>query len=298
MSNTKPVLLLTGASGQLGQTIRLLWDASELATELELSCPDSTELDLGDEKITASFLDEASPAIILNAAAYTAVDRAESEPEKAHAINAIGPGSLAQWAAAHDARLVHVSTDFVFDGKKTSPYLTSDPTQPLGVYGASKLAGEKAVLASAPRQSVVLRASWLYSPFGNNFMKTMLRLMAEKPALRVVNDQLGSPTSTFSLVHCLFRIIKEPTVSGIFHWCDGGEISWYDFAVAIQKQALDMQLLDSAIPIEPIATSEYPTPARRPAYSVLDISNTCEQFECEIPDWQKNLKEVMGYLTH
>lgn len=298
MSETRPALLLTGASGQLGLTFRQLWTGSSLATGFELLCPTSSDLDLADETSLARYLDEAQPTVIVNAGAYTAVDKAESEPDQAYAVNSTGPGVLAQWAQTHNARLIHVSTDFVFDGAKTTPYLASDSTQPLGVYGASKLAGEQAVLAAAPQQSIIVRASWLYSPFGHNFMKTMLRLMAEKPSLRVVNDQIGSPTSAFSLARCLFSIVQEQGDTGIYHWCDGGEISWYEFAVAIQEQALNLQLLDSAIPIEPIPSSEYPTPASRPAYSVLDISATCEQFGCEIPDWRHNLQEVMGHLAH
>ena len=193
--------------------------------------------------------------------------------------------------------MIQVSTDFVFDGQADSPYKTNANTGPLGVYGASKLAGEQAVLNCLGEQAVVLRTSWLYSSFNSNFVLTMLRLMREKEQLAVVDDQIGSPTSTFSLADCILAFSGRAELNGVYHWCDGAEISWCDFAREIQARALELGLLEKEIPIAAIPASDYPTPARRPAYSVLDISATLADLNLPRPDWKQNLQKVLGHLA-
>lgn len=294
---SRPTVVVTGAGGQLGKTIAQSWQHSRLAGDHELLGLDSAGLDITDPAAIADRLGGMNVTAIVNGAAYTAVDRAEQEEDKAFAVNATGAGNLASWCQANGSRLIHVSTDFVFDGHRQTPYEPDAGTGPLGVYGASKLAGEQAVLDSMQCGAVILRTSWLYSPWGSNFVLTMLRLMTEKERLRVVSDQIGSPTSTFSLAHCVFGLLEKPQLSGIYHWCDGAEISWYEFALAIQKQALELGILNRKIAIEAIPGSDYPTAARRPAYSVLDISDTLALLAIARPDWQQNLHRVLEHLA-
>lgn len=290
-------VLVTGAGGQLGR-------------ELQLNCPDSvelqaltrSELDISDQAAVLSLVGDCRPDVIINAAAYTAVDGAESKPDLAVSINAEGPGHLARAAERHDARLLHVSTDFVFDGAGSEPYLPRDETRPLGVYGHSKLAGECRVREILPTRSLVLRTAWVYSRFGGNFVKTMLKLMAERDQLSVVEDQIGAPTWARGLAQTLWALCEHPDAHGIYHWTDAGRCSWHAFALEIQSQALELGLLESAIPIEAIPSSEYPTPATRPAFSVLDLSATeallgrpslpwQQQLQAMLEDYQQNLGE-------
>jgi dTDP-4-dehydrorhamnose reductase len=255
------------------------------------------DLDLADAAAVHSTLDALQPALIINAAAYTAVDKAESEAEAAFAINERGVANL---AAASTCPLIHLSTDFVFDGAASTPYAESAATAPLSVYGKSKLAGEKALLAQKP-DAMIIRTSWLYSEYGANFVKTMLRLMSERDLLSIVNDQIGSPTSTHSLaaVVCsaastrldIAAMPKEP--SGIFHWSDGASITWFDFALEIQTQALALGLLKSPCTLMPIPTSEYPTPAARPLYSVMSRARARAEFDCPTNTWQAELKRCL-----
>lgn len=293
---TTPLILATGASGQLGQTLSRLWAATPLPGYRFVAL-DRAALDIGEADMTNAVLSRNSPAIIINAAAYTQVDRAESERAAAYRINDEAVATLAGWTAANGARLLHISTDFVFDGSADTPYDEEHPTRALGVYGASKLAGEERVLELAGDRGTILRTSWLYSEHGGNFVRTMLRLMAEREELSVVNDQIGSPTSTQGLAQLLFAMIARGGYEGVYHWTDGGSISWFDFAVEIQRQALTIGLLDSAIPIHPIATSEYPTPARRPSYSVLDRRRALTQFDCPAQDWKAQLERVLKALA-
>jgi dTDP-4-dehydrorhamnose reductase len=294
---TRPAIVLTGAGGQLGKTLGLLWSQSDAAQGYELLALGSAELDICDAEAIASALAPHKVAVVINAAAYTAVDKAEQETDRAYGVNETGAANLARWCQANGARLIQVSTDFVFDGQASSPYKPEAETAALGVYAASKLAGENAVLDCLGARAVVLRTSWLYSPFNSNFVLTMLRLMAEKEQLAVVDDQIGSPTSTFSLAECILAFLDKPQLAGIYHWCDGAEISWCDFAREIQARALESGLLEKEIPIAAIATSDYPTPARRPAYSVLDIAATLADLELPRPDWQQNLQKVLGHLA-
>ena len=292
---TTPLIAVTGASGQLGQTLARLWDESPLA-DFQFVALARTQLNIADADMVTAVLAELHPAVIVNAAAYTQVDKAESDSDSAYLNNEAGTAALAHWAVEHGARILHISTDFVFGGSSTTPYLPDAQTNPLGVYGASKLAAEEALQAITQQGSTIIRTSWLYSEYGNNFVKTMLRLMQARDTLSVVDDQLGSPTSTHSLAKLIFAMIPKEDTSGVYHWTDGGSISWFEFAQEIQSQALQAGLLSKAIPISPIATSEYPTAARRPAYSVLDRSRAQADFECPSQDWKEQLAEVIDEL--
>ncbi|MDJ0879104.1 MAG: dTDP-4-dehydrorhamnose reductase [Halieaceae bacterium] len=283
--------LILGAGGQLGR-------------ELQLSCPAGIdmvaatrgELDISRQEAVLAYVADCQPDVIINAAAYTAVDGAESKPDLALEINAEGPGYLALAAARCGARLLHVSTDFVFDGSATEPYDPRSETRPLGAYGHSKLAGECRVREILPTQSLVLRTAWVYSRFGQNFVNTMLRLMAERDRLRVVDDQVGAPTWAAGLAKVLWSLLEHPEASGIYHWTDAGRCSWYAFACEIQARALALGLLDSEIPIEPIPTSEYPTPAERPAFSVLDLGATEALLGRQSTSWQDQLQAMLEDL--
>lgn len=283
--------LILGAGGQLGR-------------ELQLSCPSGVdmvaasraELDIRAQDQVMAFVADRRPEVIINAAAYTAVDGAESKPDVAVEINAEGPGFLARAAERCGARLLQVSTDFVFDGEASEPYRPREDTRPLGVYGHSKLAGECRVREILPRRSVVLRTAWVYSRFGQNFVKTMLRLMAERDSLRVVDDQVGAPTWAAGLADTLWDLLDHPQTHGIFHWTDGGRCSWHAFACEIQARALALGLLEREIDIEPIPTSEYPTPARRPAFSVLDLTSTETLLGRQATPWQEQLQAMLEDL--
>ena len=296
MPSANARIVLTGAGGQFGQTLVACWPDSFLS-QYELIPLMRGDLDIADAAAVHSTLDALQPALIINAAAYTAVDKAESEAEAAFAINERGVANL---AAASTCPLIHLSTDFVFDGAASTPYAENTATAPLSVYGKSKLAGEKALLAQKP-DAMIIRTSWLYSEYGANFVKTMLRLLSERDALSIVNDQIGSPTSTHSLAAVVFSAAstrldsaampKEP--SGIFHWSDGASITWFDFALEIQTQALALGLLKSPCTLKPIPTSEYPTPAARPLYSVMSRVRARAEFDCPTNTWQAELKRCL-----
>ena len=258
-------ITITGGNGQLANELRAT--APEFA---ELTVLSRSDLDIADESAVARYLAEAKPDAIINAAAYTAVDRAESDEKMAQAVNSSGPENLAKHSA-ESCYLLHVSTDFVFDGRKNTPYLPADRTQPTSAYGRSKLGGEHAVAAHKSGNWAIIRTAWVYSAYGSNFVKTMLRLMAEKPQLGVVVDQVGTPTWARGLADVCWACVQH-TVTGIHHWSDAGVASWYDFAKAIQDLGLQHGLLTERIPINPIPSSAYPVPAQRPAYSVLDKS--------------------------
>lgn len=296
MPSANARIVLTGAGGQFGQTLVACWPDS-LLSQYELIPLMRGDLDIADAAAVHSTLDALQPVLIINAAAYTAVDKAESEAEAAFAINERGVANL---AAASTCPLIHLSTDFVFDGAASTPYAENTATAPLSVYGKSKLAGEKALLAQKP-DAMIIRTSWLYSEYGANFVKTMLRLLSERDALSIVNDQIGSPTSTHSLAAVVCSAAstrldsaampKEP--SGIFHWSDGASITWFDFALEIQTQALALGLLKSRCTLRPIPTSEYPTPAARPLYSVMSRARARAEFDCPTNTWQAELKRCL-----
>ena len=297
---TKKILVLTGANGQLGKTIQKLWAPAPIQDCFRLLAYDRRQLDITDPHSIQRALNGLKIDVIINAAAYTAVDAAEQSEVNAglaFAVNERGPKNLAHWAQAADARLIHISTDFVFDGTAASPYPADARPNPRGVYAASKLAGEQAVLEALPKHAIILRASWLYSQYDGNFVKTMLRLLATRDSIAVVDDQIGAPTSTRSLSEVLFNIAASDKGNGIYHWSDAGSISWYDFAVAIQEEGVSTGLLAHSIPIKPITTDEYPTAATRPAYSVLDRSRTEADFACTATPWREQLKRVIQDLA-
>jgi dTDP-4-dehydrorhamnose reductase len=294
---SKPLVLVTGCLGQLGSAIQQHWDASQVAARYELLPVDIYQLDLTDTDDLIAYLSQLHPAIIINAAAFTQVDEAETNREAAYAINAEAVLSLAKWCRVSGCKLIQISTDFVFDGAATAPYTTYAQTNPLSVYGASKLAGENHVLDLLPRTGYVVRTSWLYSEYGSNFVKTMLRLMRQRPELKVVNDQIGSPTSVHTLAHYLFELIHTGTKPGVYHWCDGGEISWFHFAQEIYQQGRDQGLLEEEVALQPIAGADYPTPATRPAYSVLDRGTSLTIMGGAAETWQASLKLVMINLS-
>lgn len=286
-------IAITGANGQLGQTLM----RSALFEQHELLALGRDDMDITVQANVSATLDSLKPDIIINAAAYTAVDAAETHPEEAYSINEQGVKHLARWAKAKKAHLIHISTDFVFAGEKNRPYRVDDPTGPISLYGQSKLAGEKMLTTLLPGKATIVRTAWLYSPYNTNFMKTMLRLMRERDSLHVVDDQIGTPCSTASLVSCLHAIVELNAPGATYHWTDAGVASWYDFAVAIQEEALALSLLDRAIPIHPISTEKYKTAATRPAYSVLDKSKALLELQCPQQHWRETLKDALKAMS-
>ena len=280
--------VLTGAKGQLGCELQ-----RSQPEGIELFAYSSDELDICNQPRVRSIIEEKTPELIINAAAYTAVDKAESDREKAHQVNVQGVRNLAQAAKEKNIRLIHVSTDFVFDGKATSPYDEEAPVKPIGYYGETKLLGEEAIQEALPEQHVIIRTSWLYSAYGNNFVKTMLRLMTEKDELKVVSDQLGTPTYALGLAKVIWQCCQQKSINGLFHWSDAGETSWHGFALAIQEEALKINMLGKKIPVLPISTKEYPTPALRPAYSVMDKSKISRALNIEPRPWRESLRDML-----
>jgi dTDP-4-dehydrorhamnose reductase len=282
--------LVTGAGGQL-------------ATELMAAIPEGwaakaiseADLDIRDAAAVEAAISEFAPDLVLNAAAYTAVDRAETEREIAYAVNRDGAANLARAAARTGARMAHVSTDFVFDGRATRAYRPDDATAPLGVYGASKRDGDLAVAEAAPG-ALILRTAWVYSPHGGNFLKTMLRVMAARGEVRVVADQIGTPTSAATLARALWGLALAGA-EGIHHHTDSGVASWYDFAQAIAEDGVAAGLLATLPRVVPIGTADYPTPARRPAFSVLDKTSTWAVLGGPFPHWRVAMREVMARLA-
>ncbi|OQX16627.1 MAG: dTDP-4-dehydrorhamnose reductase [Thiothrix lacustris] len=282
-------ILLTGAHGQLGSELQATCPAG-----ITLIATDRDTLDITQPQQVINALEQHRPDVVINGAAYTAVDKAETDTANAYLINHAAAHVFAAQAALFNYYLLQISTDFVFDGLQSTPYLPNAIAKPLGVYGASKLAGEQAVLEQCPTACVV-RTSWLYSAYGNNFVKTMLRLMRERDSLGVVADQIGTPTWTGTLAATLWSFIAQKP-QGIFHCADNGVASWYDFAVAIQEEALALGLLDKAIPIKPLRTDEYPTPARRPAFSVMDRRATETLLGYTLPHWRTSLRQMLIQL--
>ncbi|MFT3908701.1 MAG: dTDP-4-dehydrorhamnose reductase [Ferruginibacter sp.] len=288
MSNKKNILV-TGANGQLGMELRAL---EKKYPAFDLTFVTREELPITNTEIVAAFFSQYSFTHCINCAAYTAVDKAESEPALAFKTNAAAAGNLAVVCKKNNTQFIHISTDYVFDGNGTVPYKETDPTDPQGVYAASKLDGEKEVIRNND-QSIIIRTSWVYSSYGKNFVKTMLRLMNEKESIGVVNDQVGSPTYAADLAAAILEIIslnKENT-AGIYHYCNEGIISWYDLATAIK------QLINSKCIVNPIPTSAYPTPAKRPKYSVLDTTKIRDTFGVNIPLWRDSLEKCIGLLS-
>lgn len=299
-------LLLTGVDGQLGFELeRALTPLGDIRPSTlsgrSVGGNACLPLDLSDAAAIEPCLDQLQPDVVVNPAAYTAVDRSESEPELAQRINADAPAALARWCARHDALLVHYSTDYVFAGEAERPWREDDPTGPLGVYGASKLAGEQAIRDSGCRH-LILRTAWVYSARFANFLRTMLRLARERDHLRVVIDQRGTPTTARSLAESTCALLARwrddrEMALGTFHLTHAGETSWHGFAEAIFARARTAGLLDRMPVVEAIPSSAYPTPARRPAYSVLDCSRLRDAHGIALPDWQVGLDQVIDELV-
>ena len=281
-------VLITGKNGQLGRDICRL-----VPVGAELFAYGHAELDIASEPDVKRIVSAVKPDIIINAAAYTAVDKAESDQDNAFAINASGAGYLAAAAQENAALLIHVSTDFVFDGTKSTPYQPDDLVAPLSVYGKSKEQGEALIRKHHADNSIVIRTSWVYSTTGNNFVKTMIRLMGEHSELRVVADQIGSPTWSRNLARAIWHLVDADVQAGTLHWADAGVASWYDFAVAIYEEASSIGLLDKPVIIYPITTSQYPTPARRPHYSVMDTTSLRALPGIQSEHWRAALKKML-----
>lgn len=298
MSEVPGRILLLGANGQLGTELRRsLVPVGELVPATRRGVlPDGTPCERADfdhPETLPALVERIAPAIVVNAAAYTAVDRAEQEPDAADRANAQAPAALAAACVVHDALLVHYSTDYVFDGTGDRPLREDDPTAPLGAYGRSKLEGERAI-GQAGCHHLILRTAWVYALHGQNFLRTMLRVGAERERLRVVADQLGSPTPAWLIADATAAILRQGLVeSGVRHLVAGGRTSWHGFAEAIFGQAHARGLLERVPRVEAIATSEYPTPAPRPAWSVLDSSRLAAEYGLELPDWRQALAETL-----
>jgi len=274
-------ILLTGRNGQVG------WEVQKALAPLgELTALGRAELDLSDAGRLREAVREANPDVIVNAAAYTAVDKAESEREAAFAVNATAPGILAEEAKRNGALLVHYSTDYVFDGAKPVPYVEEDEPNPINVYGASKLAGERAIAGSGCRY-LILRTSWVYGPRGSNFLLTILRVARERPELRVVDDQIGAPTSSRAIARATAQVLR-PGAHGTYHLSAAGQVSWCGFARAILARA------GVATAVVPIRSEDYPAAARRPRNSRLDCSRLRETFGVALAPWEAGLAEVMA----
>ncbi len=295
-------IFVTGANGQLGRELRVLAADSPA---YDFFFFDRSTLPVEDPDASQAFLAREKPQWLINCAAYTAVDKAETEKETAFEINGDAPGYLANACRKTNTRLIHISTDYVFDGNSATPIKETDPTGPINTYGASKLEGERQAAREYPDGTIIIRTSWVYSEFGNNFVRTMIRLMKERPAINVVNDQIGTPTYAADLAAAIIRIIsnhphnspeahstiKSPTFTpGIFHYSNEGRISWYDFAIAIRDA------IGYPCTVNPIPTSQYPTPARRPHYSLLDKTHIQNIYGVSISDWHASLLTCLRRL--
>lgn len=302
-------ILLTGVNGQVGHALQALFSKRAWYSDAIIAL-DRTELDLTDGDAVRRVVAAIKPDIIINPAAYTAVDIAETEPELAYAINATAPKILAEEAAKAGATLIHFSTDYVYAGTKSSPYVEDDATQPLSVYGKSKLAGEDAVRAVG-LPHFIFRTSWVYGAYGNNFLKTILRLASGRDALRIVADQLGAPTSSHSIAQAVLEVLSQlengkpqNEVTGVYHLVNAGQTSWHGFATAIVEEYARLQVERNWPPlkvtlanIQAIGTQDFPTPAVRPANSCLDCSKLAQNFSVTLPNWRDALVAELQHLT-
>lgn len=280
-------ILVTGANGQLGQSIL---EQSKTYKEIECFFVTRNELDITNEKLIKHYFDDKSFDFVVNCAAYTAVDKAEDEQESAYLVNAKATDFLAKITNEKKIPFIHVSTDYVFDGTASQPRIETDQTNPIGVYGQTKLEGENLALKNNPK-TIILRTAWVYSRFGNNFVKTMLRLFQEKESISVVADQIGSPTNAIDLADAILEIISTNELTyGIFNYSNEGKCSWFEFAQKIKEFS------SSTIEINPVPTSAYPTKAKRPAYSLLDKTKIKEVYQLTIPNWEDSLKKELKHL--
>ncbi|MDO5655138.1 MAG: dTDP-4-dehydrorhamnose reductase [Flavobacteriaceae bacterium] len=282
-------ILVTGAGGQLGMCLRDAVQATNLQG-YDFLFVNREQFDICNRKLVESWFFSNRVDVVVNCAAYTAVDKAEDDVENAFLANADAVGLLAAESAEQGAFFVHVSTDYVFNGMAVEPFVEDDYTQPLNVYGKSKLEGERLAMEKNTK-TVILRTAWVYSQYGKNFLKTMLRLFAEKDEISVVQDQRGTPTNANDIAKAILKIIlTEKKTPGVFHFTNAGATTWYGFAEAIKE------FTESKITIHPIASSSYPTPAQRPQYSVLDTSKIKETYDVEVRDWKESLKELLGVI--
>jgi dTDP-4-dehydrorhamnose reductase len=276
--------LVTGGNGQLAQSLK---DVVNHQDELDVDFQDLPDLDITNKQQLESYFSNNELDYCINCAAYTAVDLAEEQSDLAYAVNAEGPKYLAEVCQKHQVTLIHISTDFVFDGQKRIPYLETDAPNPLSVYGASKLQGERSIQETTEAYFII-RTSWLYSEYGKNFMKTMLSLSETLNEISVVSDQIGSPTYAGDLAEVLIQIVLSSSTNyGVYHYSNSGTISWYDFAVEIFKQ------FGKTIEVKPIKTKDYPTAAKRPKFSALNTIKIENNFDCTIKDWQRSLNKVI-----
>lgn len=295
-SSHLPRILITGGSGQVGHCLK-----AQLQGCAELSVPDSTALNIADRRSVRQTVETFRPDYIINAAAYTAVDKAESDAERAFAVNREGARHLAEAAEAAGAAMLHISTDYVFDGAGGAPYDEAAQTAPQNIYGASKLAGEQAVLAAC-RRAVVMRTSWVFGAHGQNFVKTMLRLGRERDSLGIVADQYGAPTAAADIAAALITIVRRHTPeqlaerAGIYHYCGSPYASWFEFAETIFAEAVAQGVLAKIPAVKPITTADYPTPAKRPADSRLDCGKIRTVFGIGPCDWHSALSDLRPYL--
>jgi dTDP-4-dehydrorhamnose reductase len=294
LKNNLPTILVTGANGQLGSELRVLSASYPTYNFLFVT---KNELEISDPIAVKKYFDTHTIDHCINCAAYTAVDKAETEKENAFKVNADAVGYLAKACDKHQAQLIHISTDYVFDGTATEPIEENEHVNPLGVYGMSKLRGEQMAISNL-ENTIIIRTSWVYSSFGNNFVKTMLRLMKEKESINVVSDQRGCPTYAADLAAAIMQIVVKRTTNntqhttGIFNYSNAGITNWYEFALAIKE------LSGSKCMVNPIPTSQYPTPAKRPQYSVLDTSKIQQTFGISIPEWKESLKKCLAILLY
>ena len=296
LSSHLPRILITGGSGQVGHCLK-----AQLEGCAELSVPDSSALNIADRRSVRQAVETFRPDYIINAAAYTAVDKAESNAERAFAVNRDGARHLAEAAEAAGAAMLHISTDYVFDGAGGAPYDEAAPTAPQNIYGASKLVGEQAVLAAC-RRAVVMRTSWVFGAHGQNFVKTMLRLGRERDSLGIVADQYGAPTAATDIAAALITVVRRHTPeqlaerAGIYHYCGSPYASWFEFAETIFAEAAAQGVLAKIPAVKPIATADYPTPAKRPADSRLDCGKIRAVFGIAPCDWHSALSDLRPYL--
>jgi len=289
-------VLITGGNGQLGYELqRTIPRTPKTPDGYTCISSDVADLDITNADAVKAYVADIKPDIIINSAAYTAVDKAEEEKELAIAINTTGAANLAQVCKDNGIRLMQVSTDFVFDGKACSPYPVDAPTEPDSYYGLSKRDGDLRVQKILGKDAFIIRTSWLYSANGNNFVKTMLKFMRERESLGIIADQIGTPTWANSLAQAIWQAI-EKNITGMHHWSDAGVASWYDFAYAIMEEGVALGLLDKEIEINPITTADYPTPASRPCYSVMDKTTTWQALDIKSEHWRVALRQMMAEL--
>ena len=283
-------MLIVGGGGQVARAV-----AGSIPAGYAAVVKTRADLDISDDRAVTAALESSGARWLVKGAAYTAVDRAATDEAAARAINDTAVGVLARATTRAGARLLHISTDFVFDGHSNRAYLPTDATNPQSVYAVTKLAGEQQALRHAA-DAVIVRTAWVYASTGRNFPLTMLRLMREKPEVRVVADQIGTPSWATGIARAIWGLIEANANGGIYHWTDLGVASWYDFAVAIQDEALARGLLQKAVPVVPISTADYPTPARRPAFSVLDGTSTRAVIKAPGQHWRHQLRSMMDEL--